>query len=97
MLGQRPFAKSGATQHKNLKCRNGKELDLLTFLEDFQVLPQNVTHKGWGTRQERLLPHLADVTTFHEKLMKGDTLQRKLAHGPADPKVDMLFGPFTGI
>jgi len=71
---------------------------VLTFLQDVQVLPQNVAGEGWRDGQELLLAQIDHGTALH--LVEGVQVhgdQRELILGPVEPVDDMLLRPFTGI
>lgn len=72
-------------------------LEPLTFLQDFQVLPEDVAHEGWRAGQKVLLAHGAHVAAAHAKVLQHDAFQRELLDGPVEPARHVRLGPQARI
>ena len=70
---------------------------VVTFLEDLEVLPEDVAHEGRRAGQKVLFAHGAHVAAAHAKLLQHDALQRKLFDGPVQPAADVHLGPQARI
>lgn len=74
-----------------------EEVNTLTLLEQFQMLPQDVADEGGRSRGEGILSHGTDVLPFHPELVQGDAVQGELFGGPLQPMGHVIFGPLSRI
>lgn len=69
----------------------------LTFLKDFQMLPEDITHERRRPGQKVLFAHGAHVTSAHAKMLQNDALQRELFDGPVEPAAHVALWPQARI
>lgn len=69
----------------------------ITFLQDLEMLPQDVPNEVWGQLEKAVLPECTEGRSIHTELLEVHTFQAELIHSPHHPVPNMGFCPLPGV
>ena len=69
----------------------------VTFLQNLQVLPEDVTDERWRPLEERLAALSDQLLAVHRELVQVDAFETELVDRPVEPLRHVQTAPAAGV